>query len=203
MLLSWFIFSPPNRPCINRQQCAQALLAAEGITDVSCLKLGRLFRRDMLDVIQTGTIDEALYKLFLGILENWGLDNQEVEGVNSVLKYASGLSPNISFKLLSSRITIKKLLHTCSDKSMRGVLLQDCEFFYDPGQRGDPRSCYGSPRFSQVFRYRPLFRYRPQCTHRSFQERCVHWGGWVVSALALARTGETHRTLMVLVIKPE
>jgi hypothetical protein len=32
----------------------------------------------------------------------------EVEGVNSVLKYAATLSPNVSFKLLASRITATK-----------------------------------------------------------------------------------------------
>jgi hypothetical protein len=59
----------------------------------------------------------------------------KVEGVNNILKYAAHLSPNLSFKLLSSRITIKKLiLGTCQNISDRAAFMDDCVFFHKAGQ---------------------------------------------------------------------
>ena len=61
--------------------------------------------------------------------------SSKVEGVNSILKYAAHLSPNLSFKLLSSRITIKKLiLGACQNISDRAAFLDDCVFFHKAGQ---------------------------------------------------------------------
>ena len=74
----------------------------------------------------------------------------EVEGVNSVLKYAATLSPNISFKLLASRITAKKMILRCKSKLEKEQLLDDCAFFHSAGQEllREQRARYREPDVS-------------------------------------------------------
>jgi hypothetical protein len=84
---------------------------------------------------------QGVYNIVHSFVAAWGLDTQEIEGVNSVLKYAATLSPNISFKLLSSRITTKKLINSCKTREARASMLQDFEYFF---QRGTSQShCFG------------------------------------------------------------
>ncbi len=74
--------------------------------------------------------------MLLDLFEHWALHTQEIEGVNSVLKYTTTLAPHIGFPLLSSRISIKKLLHyygAVTDREARRRLLQELENFYDIG----------------------------------------------------------------------
>lgn len=89
---------------------------------------------------------QALYKFLYDVISRWRLDNQETEGVNSILKYITGVCPNITFKLLSSRITIKKLVNKCEGRAEREALLQDCEFYYSFGH--DEMRCLRE-RFSE------------------------------------------------------
>lgn len=73
-----------------------------------------------------------LYKLF----DNWVLHTQEIEGVNSILKYVSTLAPSIAFALLGSRVTIKKMLNyfgAVEDKNSRVQLLLELEGFFNLG----------------------------------------------------------------------
>ena len=81
---------------------------------------------------------QRLHSLLYDVAWNWALHTQEVEGVNSVLKYTATLSPNISFKLLASRITVKKLIASCKTRAERNQLIHDCTFFHH--ECGNPRT---------------------------------------------------------------
>jgi hypothetical protein len=73
--------------------------------------------------------------LVYDIVSAWALHTQEIEGVNNILKYAATLSPNITFKLLSSRITVKKLINRYKSFAERAALLEDCEYYFHYGTR--------------------------------------------------------------------
>ena len=74
----------------------------------SDVKLRRLFARELTVAAELGTLDPTLFTLLMDVSLVWPLDTQELEGCNSVIKYVVELSPNISWQLLSSRITLKK-----------------------------------------------------------------------------------------------
>ena len=77
---------------------------------------------------------QGLYDLVYAIVVAWGLTTQEIEGVNSTLKYTTTLAPNISFRLLSSRITVKKLVNMYKSREARDELLEDMLALYDLGE---------------------------------------------------------------------
>lgn len=95
MLLAWFVKSPPGMPCEFRQRCSADLVSASDAT-VDCrttVKLRFVFKKEIVDARTTGCLDKGLYDLLLKVVGSWNLNSQEVEGVNSVWKYASRLAP--------------------------------------------------------------------------------------------------------------
>eukprot|EP00959_Pyramimonas_sp_CCMP1952_P196633 4111496-Pyramimonas_sp.AAC.1 len=61
----------------------------------------------------------------------WRLDTQEIEGVNSVLKYCTQLSSNLGWKLMSARTVLKKRLLMCADSDARKELVESFVAFFD------------------------------------------------------------------------
>ena len=94
-------------------------------------------------------LGQVLFDVVFEIVAAWSLDTQEVEGVNSGLKYVSNFSPNISFPLMSSRVTAKKAINACGTRGGRQVLLDECEYYYRLGTL-DPRMAFLEGRYMKI-----------------------------------------------------
>ncbi len=77
-----------------------------------------------------GQTQQVVWGLLHDTTASWSLHTQEIEGVNSVLKHAATLSPNIYFRLLPARNTSKKLIKSCKPREARNELLEECGYFF-------------------------------------------------------------------------
>lgn len=132
-LLMFLIFSPPADDCALRRKCARDVLdmSIHEVDDDTTMKVRTLFRGELLLAVSDGTLDESLHALLVEVSRMWALDTQEIEGVNSIIKYATHLSPNLSWKLLSARMTIKKSYLNCADAAAQDALLNDCVHYHE------------------------------------------------------------------------
>jgi hypothetical protein len=107
----WLVSTRPLEACGKRKAVAAELLqlcSLGELQDDFSNKLATLFGSEMRSAAQTGQLCPRLHdmlSLAFGILM---VDTQEIEGVNSIIKYVTTISPNISTSLLQSRILINK-----------------------------------------------------------------------------------------------
>ena len=137
-ILLWFIFRPPDVECRDRRAMAKDLMTqtAEEIGDPTTLKIRKLFPKTVRDIAASGRVANLdFYMLIVDTNAMWMADNQEIEGVASMIKHLTDIAPHMEWGLLSSRITIKKAMAQCpSTKASRDQFVSDCEAYYNFGQ---------------------------------------------------------------------
>ena len=57
----------------------------------------------------------------------WSMDAQEIEGTNNTVQHIGRLAPHINWRLLASRIMIKKQLTLLPSRGDRAEFLEGCE----------------------------------------------------------------------------
>ena len=137
-LLLWLIWKPCDEECSERKECARDLLTDPGetITDVTTIKFSFLFGKQLEEASRTGMLHPRVHALVTAIAAAWRTDTQEVEGVNDVLKHVYRLGPNISWPLLSSRLTIKKFSGLLgSSRERRRAFVRECADFHDTTEK--------------------------------------------------------------------
>eukprot|EP00959_Pyramimonas_sp_CCMP1952_P155423 3251874-Pyramimonas_sp.AAC.1 len=114
--LMWLVAAPHDAKSPQRQTVAGELLHPDrhNVTDPATLTLAALFRRELGAAEAIGTLDYAVWTLLHDVAEAWHLDTQEIEGSNNLVKLMSRLSPYISWELMSSRVTTKKIIASLS-----------------------------------------------------------------------------------------
>ena len=63
----------------------------------------------------TGCLNPELYEMLNDFFSTIRCDTQDIEGVNSIIKYVCHLARNIGFKLLRARILAKKYINALDD----------------------------------------------------------------------------------------
>ena len=84
-------------------------LSRDGNADVFTGKLCCLFQREFNECATSGITPQSLYRFIDDLTDEWIVDSQRVEGVNSWLKKQMKVAPHISPKLLSARTCIKTM----------------------------------------------------------------------------------------------
>eukprot|EP00973_Karenia_brevis_P073016 10141475-Karenia_brevis.AAC.1 len=118
-LLAWLVFQSPDADCPNRRRCASDLLDMIGNhahADVTARKLAIIFRQELEEARRHGTLDVELYDLIYELCNKWDLSSQLVEGAHNTLKYSGRLAPYMQWKLLGSRLTLKKKMFSSCDR---------------------------------------------------------------------------------------
>ena len=115
MTLAWLPHGPPSRAVPQRQTVAIELLSLLGQNDELARQstpweLAFLFKDQLRDVVATGCIDPTLHALLDRLVAAMSSDTQEIEGINGTVKFIKNIAPNISMKLLTSRVVNKKTL---------------------------------------------------------------------------------------------
>ena len=113
------------------------------------------FPSDLQAALQPGTFSTGLFTFLRTVGQQFKLDVQVVEGVNSMVKLQCTRSPRISLELLSSRVAVEKALSNTlhadarGDKSRRWAdsktnlecLHKRCLRELQPGRPGGGRRC--------------------------------------------------------------
>ena len=128
-LLTWMVARSPDVVCPVRLQTAIDFLAAQPGTDPSfnatCCKVRTLFLSCFQYSATTGLCTFQLHLFLTELFGMWTCDTQEVEGVNNIIKTIAKLAPNISWRLMASRVTVKKAAATCQSRDARTQLVND------------------------------------------------------------------------------
>eukprot|EP00959_Pyramimonas_sp_CCMP1952_P390961 8193008-Pyramimonas_sp.AAC.1 len=93
------VWELPHVSCPRRAGVARDLLYSEtiDINDEASLKFGRLFGKELMETANTGELPLSIYEFLCDVFMMWRLDTQEIEGVNSVLKYCAKISSNLGW----------------------------------------------------------------------------------------------------------
>ena len=158
--LMWLVFSPPRKACDNRKACARDLITLDEQDLDACAsrKLRALFAKELDEAATLGTIPEDFHALISNIGRWWQTNTQEIEGCNNNVKLVGKRCPSISWKLLSSRIVIRKRLAQLTCKSERGHFLEECVCVHQEAQdlQQDsrwsvvPDDAYPEPKYTNV-----------------------------------------------------
>ena len=137
--LAWVVHSGPEVKCGKRVEVAQELLSLIDDDDppvglgpgTTPFKIAVVFRKQWVAVCASGgVIDVQLYGLMQRLVRAISSDQQEIEGMNGVVKHLMEVAPSMGLELLSARVcnkkrvasfhrskdskqAIKDLLHTC------------------------------------------------------------------------------------------
>ena len=142
LLLVWLVWSRPFIDCECRRYCAADLLSPgllETCGDDTTHKIVFLFKKELEEARDHGTLDASLHALLMDLCWLWKLDTQAIEGVNGILKHNTSICPYVAWHLMSSRITNRKVL-TSEDISTPDAvreLASECVFFYKDAQQVD------------------------------------------------------------------
>jgi hypothetical protein len=128
----WLIHKPPNTMDENRKLFAQTILQVpdSAIGDFSTIKFKHVFRRCLIEAANTGTVHERVYELVWQLAQTWFTDTQEIEGTNGVLKHMLAISPSLGWSLLSSRVTIRKMVAKLNTKDARRDFIDFCTEYH-------------------------------------------------------------------------
>ena len=109
-ILAWLVWSDADHRCNERSSFARDFLGApdDHIADTTSLKFRVLFRRQLETARDEGTFDRTVWGILRRAFAAWTLDTQEIEGTNNSIRNAIRLAPNISWDLLSARVTASK-----------------------------------------------------------------------------------------------
>lgn len=104
------MYSPHWQVCENRRDCAIHLLEAdEEFVDDTSMKFRQVFRSELIIAAKTGQIPRMLWDLIVQLGKAWVPDTQALEGKNNQFKGMGKRCPWISWKLISSRMTVTLL----------------------------------------------------------------------------------------------
>jgi hypothetical protein len=106
------VYSRPHVACEYRQAVCEELcnLSVESIHDQTTVKIKIVFRAEIEQARIRGTLCREFFELIMSIARRWDLDTQHIEGAVSTLKILSTRAAFISWPLMSSRITNKKMV---------------------------------------------------------------------------------------------
>eukprot|EP00974_Lingulodinium_polyedra_P035136 3374723-Lingulodinium_polyedra.AAC.1 len=91
------------------------------------MKLRVLFAVELQEASQSGLCNKRLWRLVADLMSVWHTNTQEVEGVNSIIKKIVQLAPNVSWKVLAARISIKKGCGCMApSRSSEEAFIQNC-----------------------------------------------------------------------------
>lgn len=121
--LAYMVMSHPTTVCQKRKEVAAAIVEADEARGLNkchtTRKLRKLFLPELQSAARDGTLHGDLFQLLFNIFLLLFCDTQEVEGANNILRRCITNAPHISIGLLSSRLSIKKLLAQCETKAQR------------------------------------------------------------------------------------
>ena len=142
LLLVWLVWSRPLKDCGCRRSCAADLLSpglSEFCRDDTTHKIIFLFKKELEEARDHGTLDVDLHELLMDLCWLWKLDTQAIEGVNGILKHNTSICPYVAWQLMSSRITNRKVLTSegISNPDAVRELASECVFFYKDAQQVD------------------------------------------------------------------
>ena len=135
--LVWFIASDPALACPNRRHMATDLLSMSSpeIGDETSEKIQFEFEAAVKEAADHGAMSNLdFYDLLGDIFAMWKADNQEIEGVASIIKRIMDICPHITWQLLSSRVVIRKFLADVKTKMDRDEFISMCERFHAHAQ---------------------------------------------------------------------
>ncbi|CAE7519101.1 unnamed protein product, partial [Symbiodinium microadriaticum] len=114
--LLWFVKENPLRHCTHRQGVAAELLALKTV-DAATESVRALCKEELRYLANNGTFPKPrdssgslLWAVASSMSQFFYGETQSIEGLNSIVKLLGRRAPNISLELLSSRLTIKRLL---------------------------------------------------------------------------------------------
>ena len=113
--LFFLIQQPAKVECDLRKAISHELLVTDDddiIDKGFTAKFRVAFNAELFDSSQTGLLDEFIFSLLTDIANHWGLDTQNIEGINGMLKRILTLAPNISLPLMSARVCVAKNIST-------------------------------------------------------------------------------------------
>ena len=127
--LAWMVARFPDVVCPLRQLCATDVLAAQPLNNPSfaatCCKVRQLFLVCFQHSAATGLCTVQLRAFCADLFHMRACDTQELEGCNNIIKTIAKLAPNISWRLMASRVTVKKAAAVCRPKEDRTALVHD------------------------------------------------------------------------------
>eukprot|EP00969_Alexandrium_andersonii_P251855 11131635-Alexandrium_andersonii.AAC.1 len=132
-LLFWLIWKPPSIDCLERRSCARDLinLSDSDIADRTVQKFRRIFGPELQAALESGTISEALHSFLTEVAYRWPMDTQEIEGCNNTLKYIYRHAPYVSWRALSSKVTLRKWIGDYVDSpAVRDAWASRCVDFH-------------------------------------------------------------------------
>jgi len=127
-LLLWFGIGLPDDPLQSRVEVAKRLLSTDPSSlQATARKILKLFRKQLQAVIASkGKVPLQLYAVMKTVVDNWPADNQELEGVMSLIKLVLLAGPTTTDKQLDARVGIVKHIGvgTTETKGMKWSLLE-------------------------------------------------------------------------------
>lgn len=112
--LLWVMDRPADEPCDVRKQIARtwqdnsAEELNQSLTEYFSLKVRNLWYHDIRRIAETGTVGIGFYNFMLKYRASMPAESQEIEGVNSKLRWLMQLARNIRWQTVDSRMSIQK-----------------------------------------------------------------------------------------------
>ena len=89
---------------VRRDLCRRLLQADAKDLHLTVLKLRTVFYKEVQDCAASGTLAMPLYGLLRSVASAWRPDSQDIESINSMIKFERKRSPHISLSLLDARV---------------------------------------------------------------------------------------------------
>ena len=108
----WIGYRMPHEECLERLRYAKTVLETDDASlHVTVRKIKTVMRRELEHIVATnGCCTMVVYTAFRLLSMWWRADVQEIEGLNSIIKWILRNSPSISLALLDARVANSKSL---------------------------------------------------------------------------------------------
>ena len=112
MIIAWLAHRPAASPCENRKAAACDMLreSQEPDADPTIRKFCITFHRELMAASESGMVPAYVFDMVRDLDCMWICHTQDIEGANNQVKTIGTISPAIKWELLSSRMTVKRML---------------------------------------------------------------------------------------------